>query len=182
MVPGFIFSRLFETTIFSKKCDSLNILGTDFFFKLLHINLMDRILKEMETIYENQFVKLDFDQDKAVIKIIWRGKIPFDIYKEALNFCLDFMTTQGLGQILVDQRSIQPLDEQAQKWLYKTWFPKLFEHMGTNISMAILPSPITFRNISSKSIAKKLIDKHHDLRIEYFNSEKLAYAFFEGKL
>jgi len=136
----------------------------------------------MQVIYEKPQVKLFHDEERQLVRITWYGKIPLEVYQEALGFCLEYMADHKIRRILVDQREIQPLSEQAQKWLYKTWFPLLFESVGSDIRMAIIPSPITFRNISSKSIAKKLIDKHHDLKIEYHVTEKMAHKFLEGAI
>lgn len=136
----------------------------------------------MEIIYEQPLVKIFHDMDRECVRFVWKGKIPMEAYQEALNFGLEFLSKKQIKRILVDQREIQPLTDAQQKWLYKTWFPSLFERLGENIRMAIIPSPITFRTISSKSIAKKLIDKHHDMKIEYHTTEKMANEFLLGKL
>ncbi|UJP64561.1 hypothetical protein [Mongoliitalea daihaiensis] len=136
----------------------------------------------MQIIFEQPLVKIFHDEDRESIRFVWKGKIPMDIYQEALNFGLDYMIQHDIKRIFVDQREIQPLTDAQQKWLYKVWFPVLFERLGENIRMAILPSAVTFRAISSKSIAKKLIDKHHKMKIEYHPTEKLANDFLLGKL
>lgn len=138
--------------------------------------------QDMQIIYEQALVKIFHDVDRESVRFVWKGKIPMETYQEALNFGLKYMADHQIKRILVDQREIQPLTDAQQKWLYKTWFPVLFESLGENIRMAIIPSPITFRTISSKSIAKKLIDKHHDMKIEYHPTEKMANEFLLGKL
>jgi hypothetical protein len=136
----------------------------------------------MQIIYEQPLVKIIYDEDRECMRFVWKGKIPMDLYQDALNVGLEYMAAHQIKRILVDQREIQPLTDAQQKWLYKTWFPVLFDRLGEDIRMAIIPSPITFRTISSKSIAKKLIDKHHDMRIEYHVTEKMANEFLLGKL
>lgn len=131
----------------------------------------------MELLFEHDQVKLNFNPEKHLIKINWKGKISLQIYQQALNMTLEVMKNRQVRRILVDQREIKPLDETAQKWLYRQWFPNLIGELGPKIRLAIIPSPITFRNISSKSIAKRLSDKHHDMKIEYFTTEKPAVEF-----
>ena len=132
---------------------------------------------DYSTIYEHEQVKLIYSQQNGLVKITWKGKISLEIYQEALNSCLELMKNHQIRRLLVDQREVQPLSEAAQKWLYKVWFPELIMQVGANIRLAILPSPSTFRDISSKSIAKRLADKHHEMKIEYLPTERRCMEF-----
>jgi len=135
----------------------------------------------MEIYFDHQGVKLMLDRERKVVRLKWKGKVPLEIYQEALLACKSLMVQEGIQKILVDQREIEILSEKAQKWLYREWFPELIQTIGSNIKMAIIPSPITFRDISSKSIAKRLADKYHDMKIEYYQTEKRAFEFLKDQ-
>ena len=135
----------------------------------------------MDKYFDHECVKVILDREREAIRLKWKGKVPLDIYKEALITCSNLMIKEGIYKILVDQREIEILSDTAQKWLYREWFPKLIDTIGSNIKMAIIPSPITFRDISSKSIAKKLADKFHDMKIEYYQSERRAFEFLKDQ-
>jgi len=98
----------------------------------------------MDKYFDHESVKVILDREREAIRLKWKGKVPLEIYKEALITCSDLMIKEGIHKILVDQREIEILSETAQKWLYREWFPKLIDTSAPILKWQLSPPPLPF--------------------------------------
>jgi hypothetical protein len=134
----------------------------------------------MELLYGKPQVKLWFYPEHNYLRINWKGKIAKSDYVEALEFCMQQSNAKNTSKILVDQREILPLTPDEQTWLVRSWFPRFLDPIEGKAHIGIISSQMTFRDLSSKSIAKRLLDKYHKLSIRYFTEENPALKFIEN--
>ena len=134
-------------------------------------------LHTMEAIYEKDVVSIYFYPEDNYLRLNWRGKVAKQDYVDALEFCMETLHKNQMHKILVDQRQILPLTPDEQSWLVKSWFPRFLDPLEGKAVIVIISSLMTFRDLSSKSIAKRLVDKYEKLSIRYFVEESAAKAF-----
>lgn len=134
----------------------------------------------MEVIFDKEFLTIFLCSEHGYLRLDWRGRIAKDDYVDALEFCMKASRDHQINKILVDQRQILPLTPDEQNWLAKNWFPRFLDPLNGEAIISIISSPVTFRDLSSKSIAKRLADKYDSLKIRYFAEEAHAVQFIEN--
>lgn len=134
----------------------------------------------MDILYAKNVVEILLNKEHSYLRINWEGKVAKQDYIDALEFCIQYLQERDINKILVDQRQILPLTPDEQAWLVRSWFPRFLDPIGGRAYLAIISSQMTFRDLSSKSIAKRLLDKYHDLTIQYFSAETPAIKFIEN--
>lgn len=79
----------------------------------------------METIFENEFAKITYEEDLKIVTITWKNKkITFEDYKKPFTVALQFMATKPVDNYISDIREQGIISPEFRKWLQETAMPE----------------------------------------------------------
>lgn len=79
----------------------------------------------METVFENEFVSLTYEEDFKLLTITWSNKkISFEDYQKPFKIGLDFMTKKSVDNYISDIRDQGIISPEFRKWLQETALPE----------------------------------------------------------
>jgi hypothetical protein len=79
----------------------------------------------METVFENEFVSLTYEEDFKLLTITWSNKkISFDDYQKPFKIAIDFMNKKSVDNYISDIRDQGIISPEFRKWLQETALPE----------------------------------------------------------
>jgi hypothetical protein len=79
----------------------------------------------METVFENEYAKLTYEEDLKILTITWTSKkMPFEEYKRPFNLALEFMNKKQVINYISDIRDQGIVSPEYRKWLQETAMPE----------------------------------------------------------
>jgi hypothetical protein len=79
----------------------------------------------METILENDFARLTYDEDLKVLTITWKDKkLTFEEYQKPFKVALEFMTKKPVENYISDIRDQGIISPEFRKWLQEVAMPE----------------------------------------------------------
>lgn len=79
----------------------------------------------METIFENEFAKLTYEEDLKVLTITWYNKKPtLEEYQKPFKVALDYMHKKPVLNYISDIRNQGIISPDYRKWLQDTAMPE----------------------------------------------------------
>jgi hypothetical protein len=79
----------------------------------------------METIFENEFSKLSYEEDLKVLTITWTNKkLTLEEYQKPFKIALEFMTRRPVENYISDIRDQGIISPEYRKWLQEVAMPE----------------------------------------------------------
>lgn len=134
-----------------------------------------------EILFTSTLAVIDKPEGHEFIRIIWDvNKLEATPeYMEVMEKIIELLQKLGIQNILVDQRKIMQTGKNAVQYTAKQWFPKFLDLKGGKGNIIIISSPSTFRNITSKSVSKRMLMKHSQLVIRHCETESKAVEYMK---
>lgn len=79
----------------------------------------------METIFENEFAKITYEEELKILTITWKDKkMPFEEYKRPFNLAIEFMSKKPVNNYISDIRDQGIVAPEFRKWLQEVAMPQ----------------------------------------------------------
>ncbi len=79
----------------------------------------------METVFENEFAHLTYEEDFKLLTITWsKGAIPFEEYQKPFKIAIEFMTKKPVYNYISDISEQGIISPAYRKWLQETALPE----------------------------------------------------------
>lgn len=139
----------------------------------------------MKTLFENEFIVCQFDEENSIISHIWLDKVKGDDFRKNLLKVLDFYKTikrdSPTLHWLGDTRKLSVMPIADQKWLDEAWNELLFVDAGVK-THAVIIGDDAFSKYAMEKFKKTMNQKYADKKIilETFKDETAACAWFKN--
>ena len=121
---------------------------------------------------ENEFVTVELVPDSKVIKITWRGFIPVDVYKEALEKSLEIARENNISCWLTDARQIKVIKLESQRWALNDWGPRAISEGCYRKQALVMPEDLFGKASTDRIISQ--FDNNKEVVFSNFSSEEAA--------
>lgn len=132
-------------------------------------------------LYESEFLKIELDNNKKVLKEIWHNyfgiKVENELLREPMGKILEaFRQNSQLTQFISDITERKPLETEDYIWLEEHFFPELAKSGLKQFAI------ISSKDIIDTNSAKNLIRRFNKtIEIEVFKREKNAEKWIASK-
>lgn len=137
----------------------------------------------MKTLFENEFVKCQFDEENKILRHIWIANAKGDDFRNNLLKILDsykiLKKDNPVLHWLGDTSKLSVMSLTDQKWLDETWNELLFVDAGVK-THAVIVSADAFAKYAMEKFNKTMNQKHadNDVISKTFKDEETAYEWF----
>ena len=137
----------------------------------------------MKILFEDQFIRCQFDEEHGILYHVWLDKVKGDDFRNNLLKALDFYKTLKKDNPhlhwLGDTRNLSVMPIADQKWLDETWNELLFVDAGVK-THAVIIGDDAFTKYAMEKFKKTMNQKYASKKIilETFKDEEAAYAWF----
>lgn len=141
-------------------------------------------LNPMKTLFEEEFLICQFDEENKILYHIWLDKAKGDVFRNALLKVLDFYKTLKSSYStlhwLGDTTKLSVLPIADQRWLDETWNELLFVEAGVK-THAVIIGDDAFARYAMDKFKNSMNQKYADQNIilETFKDEAAAYNWFK---
>jgi hypothetical protein len=108
----------------------------------------------MLTCFEKSFVVINWNDDKKIVELTWKGFASSEEYREAQLQALDVIKEKKSKLMLMDARTIKVIMPEDQAWALDVWGPK-FAMTGAKKLAAVIPESAVAR-MNANSMEKKM--------------------------
>lgn len=137
----------------------------------------------MKTLFENEFVKCQFDEENKILRHVWIANAKGDDFRNNLLKILDSYKTlkkdNPILHWLGDTSKLSVMSLADQKWLDETWNELLFVDAGVK-THAVIVSADAFAKYAMEKFNKTMNHKHADNEVisKTFKDEETANEWF----
>ena len=127
----------------------------------------------MVPILETEYAQLTFDQERSILKLVWKKHCTTETYKFVYENILDLCNKTNVKFYVADIRQLGLIARSDRKWLQSKVIPKLFKFGMVKIATIVDGDVYTQRHLAHINKAVKKSDL-----IKQFGSIGAAIAWF----
>ena len=130
----------------------------------------------MEKLLQSKSAVIFFDEQNSLIKIVWKGFVRFEEFKEVMNNALEFFIEKKAVHWLIDQTERQAVSNEINEWVVNDFFKRLLENASHVTCIATILSKDVFGRHSMKTQTNNLVKTYNEnvVPFEYFDNETEA--------
>ncbi|MCB0791732.1 MAG: STAS/SEC14 domain-containing protein [Flavobacteriales bacterium] len=129
-------------------------------------------------VFDEDHLRIHYDTDRSLVRLVWKGYVPSEDYRAALDTALEFVLRNKVHLWLADLRNMSAILRDDELWTNAEWFPRLAR---TKLQrMAILPSRDFFNQMSVKRIMDGTLGVI-EFPVGYFAEEDESMEWLLGK-
>ncbi len=129
-------------------------------------------------IYKSEYMRINFDHDKALMTFTWDSRSEFlddEQFKKEIEECKKHISEHELRYIIVNNRNFHfPITPELQNWMNESLAPA-YEKSGVE-KFAIIESEDLISQLGTEQTVEADEDRKHE--IQFFKSEREAYGWF----
>jgi hypothetical protein len=138
------------------------------------------------TVYDNDQVICQLDDELPVLKHKWKGPIPGEDFRQNLLRIAEHYRQLSASYAnlawLADTRLLGEVDEETEQWFAEVWDKLLFEELGVKYHAVVLGEDL-FAEYPMEKFKLRAAEKFktHGVQLEVFSDEEEAYAWIRTR-
>ncbi len=140
----------------------------------------------MITVFDNEFVTCQLDDELPVLKHRWKGPLPGEMFRQNLLHIAEhyrrLSKTYANLAWLADTELLGEVDEETEKWFDEVWDKLLFEELRVKFHAVILGEDL-FAEYPMEKFKLRAAEKFrtHGVQLEVFTDETEAYDWIRTR-